>query len=107
MTGALLQTQHVDVFSLVTWNCRRTGLDCIHVKTHTVIIMKRTQSTDRDADKHTLNQPNNRGANMSHTHAWSALSIVGVAECGHQDVVFVAGRRDGWMEVLDEPAGVR
>ncbi len=34
MTGALLQTQHVDVFGLVTWNCRRTGLDFMHVRTH-------------------------------------------------------------------------
>lgn len=34
VTGALLQTQHVDVFSLVTWNCRRTGLGRMHVHTH-------------------------------------------------------------------------
>lgn len=61
VTGALLQTQHVDVFSLVTWNCRRTVLDRMHVHTHTDI------SADRDADTHKQNYY--RDVNMSvYTH---------------------------------------
>lgn len=62
--------------------------------------MKHTESTDCDADRHTLKQANYRDA-----YAWSALCVVGVTECGHQEVALVGRRCSCWIKVLDEPGG--
>lgn len=84
---ALLQTQHVNVFCLVTWSCRRTGLELArrYVQQHNSA--SNTLATRTVVHSHLCVKE--RGVKMQMfdrpTCAWAALWVVGVTECGHAE----------------------